>query len=279
MSATRTVKVNKLTSTVGAEVLDVDVERLVEDEDLPEALMAALEENGVLLFRELNVDDRTQADFCHKLGTVYMWPNYDPPEISIVSLNPENPLAEYLHGAVEWHIDGTLDQKVPMKAAFMSARVVSSKGGETEFASTYAGYELLSDEEKERCEQIRVWHSFAATQRTTYSNPTPEQLAEWERRGGREHPLVWTHRDGRKSIVLGSSADYVIGVDADESRALINDLLARITAPERVYQHSWSVGDTVIWNNCGLVHRVLPYDPGSRREMHRTSLLGDEPIG
>jgi alpha-ketoglutarate-dependent taurine dioxygenase len=45
-----------------------------------------------------------------------------------------------------------------------------------------------------------------------------------------------------------------------------------------VYRHLWSEGDTILWDNTGVVHRVQPYDPGSRRELHRTTLAGDEPI-
>jgi alpha-ketoglutarate-dependent taurine dioxygenase len=276
--ATRTLEIEKLTDTVGAEVHGVDVERLRDDDDLPGAVLAALEEHGVLLFRGLNIDDETQVVFCRKLGEVRLWAGQPVPEISEVSLNPENPMAEYLKGAVEWHIDGTLDQDAPMKAGMLSAKVVAATGGETEFASAYAAYDALSDEEKERLADARVFHSFEATQRSSYPNPTPEQLADWKAKAGREQPLVWTHRSGRKSLVLSSSADYVVGMDVDEGRALIADLLERATAPGRVYQHTWSVGDSVLWDNSGLIHRARPFDPGSRRTLHRTSLIGDEPI-
>jgi alpha-ketoglutarate-dependent sulfate ester dioxygenase len=111
-----------------------------------------------------------------------------------------------------------------------------------------------------------------------YPEPTPEQLARWRSRRTHEHPLVWTHRSGRKSLVLGASADYVVGMDLDEGRALLDELLERATLPDKVYSHSWSIGDTVIWDNRGVLHRAAPYDPDSQREMLRTTVLGDEPI-
>ena len=43
-------------------------------------------------------------------------------------------------------------------------------------------------------------------------------------------------------------------------------------------QPPWTVGDTVIWDNRGVLHRAEPYDPDSPREMLRTTVLGDEPI-
>ena len=78
--------------------------------------------------------------------------------------------------------------------------------------------------------------------------------------------------------MLGASADYIVGMDADEGRALLAELLDRATGAGKVYSHTWSVGDTVIWDNRGVLHRAAPYDPDSPREMLRTAVLGDEPI-
>src|SRR5437588_334076 len=86
-------------------------------------------------------------------------------------------------------------------ADLLSAKVVASKGGETEFTSTYAAYDDLSEEEKQRFDGLRVHHCLEAARREAYPDPTPEQLAQW-RAKTKEHPLVWTHQTGRKSLVL-----------------------------------------------------------------------------
>ena len=78
--------------------------------------------------------------------------------------------------------------------------------------------------------------------------------------------------------MLGATTDHVVGMEPDEGRALLDDLLARATTPDRVYRHEWQVGDVVIWDNRGVLHRALPYDPTSPRDMHRTTFAGDEPI-
>jgi len=78
--------------------------------------------------------------------------------------------------------------------------------------------------------------------------------------------------------VLGASADYVVGMDKDEGRELLSELLDRATTTDKVYSHTWSVGDAVIWDNRGVLHRAAPYDASSPREMLRTTVLGDEPI-
>jgi alpha-ketoglutarate-dependent taurine dioxygenase len=92
------------------------------------------------------------------------------------------------------------------------------------------------------------------------------------------HPWVWKHLWGRNSLVLGATASHIDGMDEAEGRAILQDLLDRSTRPGRVYRHTWEVGDTVIWDNRGVLHRACEYDPSSPRDMHRCTLAGDEPI-
>ncbi len=166
----------------------------------------------------------------------------------------------------------------PLKASLLSAHAVAEKGGETEFASTYAAYDDLDDDEKERLESLRVVHALEASQRLVTPDPTPEELAAWRRQPTKEHPLVWKHNSGRRSLVIGATTSHVVGMSREDGRKLLDDLLERATAPGRVYRHEWEVGDTVIWDNRGVLHRAEPYDRTSPREMLRTTLLGDEPI-
>lgn len=274
----RGIRTERLTATVGATVEGVDRDRLLHDEDLPAWTLDALEENGALVFRDLHLDDEAQVTFSRKLGTVEKLGKGEWPEIFRVTLDPtKNPSAAYLRGTFDWHIDGCTDD-IPIMATMLSAHAVAESGGETEFASSYQAYEDLTDDEKARVESVRVVHTIEASQRLHNPDPTPEQVEIWRRRPPKVHPLVWTHRSGRKSLVLGATTDHVEGLDRDEGRALLDDLLARATTPERVYRHEWSLGDVVIWDNRGVLHRACPYDPSSPRDMHRTTFAGDEPI-
>jgi alpha-ketoglutarate-dependent taurine dioxygenase len=272
------VTVEKLSPTVGAEIVGVDGEQLLGDEALPGWTLGALEANGALIFRDLHIDDATQVAFSKKLGRVVTLGSGEHPEIFRVTLDPaKNPAATYLRGTFDWHIDGCTDD-IPIMATVLTAHAVAESGGETEFASTYAAYDDLTGEEQERCRVLRVVHTIEATQRLVNPDPSPEDVALWRSRPSKEHPLVWTHESGRRSLVLGATASHVVGMDPDESRALLADLLAHSTTPDRVYRHRWSVGDMVIWDNRGVLHRACKYDPDSPRDMHRTTLHGDEPI-
>ena len=275
---TLTIETVKLTEAVGAEVLDIDVDTLLHDGEVPAWTLETLEANGVLLFRDLHIDDAAQVAFSKRLGHVEVFGTGEHPEIFLVTLDPaKNRAAAYLRGTFDWHIDGLTDD-IPIKATLLSARGIADSGGETEFASTYAAYDDLTAEEQEQFESIRVVHTLEAAQRRLNPDPSPEELAMWRSRPAKEQPLIWKHRSGRSSVVLGPTADHVVGMDPDAGQALLHDVMARATAPHLVYRHEWNVGDLVIWDNRGLLHRALPYDPMSPRDMHRTTLSGDEAI-
>ena len=274
--------INKLTASVGAAVTGLGPSSL-SDETLGQSVLDALEDNGVLVFRGLRLDPQAQVEFCRRLGEIDHSSDGHHPVAGIypVTLDKsKNSSAAYLRATFDWHIDGCTptSDEYPQKATVLSAVQVAEKGGETEFASSYGAYESLSDDEQDRLSRLRVVHSLEASQRRVNPNPSAEELARWRARPTHEHPLVWTHRTGRKSLVLGASADYVVGMDLDEGRKLLAHLLDRATTPDKVYSHHWSVGDTVIWDNRGVLHRAAPYDQNSPREMLRTTVLGDEPI-
>ncbi len=275
--------INKLTDSVGAEVVGIDPGRLGTDNGLAAAVLDALEDNGVLVFHGLNLSPEDQVAFCGRLGAVDRSADGHHPVSGIYPITldkSKNKAADYLRAAFIWHIDGCtpLHDECPQKATVLSAVQVAERGGETEFASAYDAYDALSAAEQERYAALRVVHSLEASQRRVTPDPTPEELARWRSRPTHENPLVWTHRNGRKSLVLGASADHIVGMDLDEGRALLAELLDHATRPAKVYSHTWSVGDTVIWDNQGVLHRAAPYEPNSAREMLRTTVLGDEPI-
>ena len=60
------------------------------------------------------------------------------------------------------------------------------------------------------------------------------------------------------------------------------DLLGRLrqhmTQPRFVYTHDWRMGDLVVWNNTGTMHRARPFDPAAKRLLLRFTMAGEEPI-
>ncbi|WP_019927628.1 TauD/TfdA family dioxygenase [Nocardia sp. BMG111209] len=273
--------VTELTPTTGVEINGLSGGRLV-DPDVAAECRDALERRGVVIYREAHLDDDELVAFSRLLGEVVPLPmGGDPahPQIQKVTRDAsKSKLAAYREGTFFWHIDGTT-AAVPDKATLLTARQIADDDtGDTEFANTYAAYESLPAAERAELEELRVVHSFAASQLLVYPDPSPKERAAWDRNPSREHPLVWTRRSGRRSMVLGSTAAEVVGRSREEGRALLDRLLDWATQPRFVLRHSWRVGDLVIWDNTGMLHRARPYGEHSARLMHRTSLAGEEAV-
>lgn len=278
----RGIRVTPTATHIGAAITGVRPEDLLHDPSIAPTVVDALEDHGVLVFPGLYLDPETQVAFCRYLGEPDCSDGHHPVSgIYRVSRDSsKNSAAEYLKGTFHWHIDGCtpLHGEPPQKATVLSARAVAVVGGDTEFASTYVAYDALSEQEKERFAGLRVLHSLEASQRLVYPDPTPEQVKGWRARPTSVHPLVWTHRSGRKSLLISAHSERILDMEPRESRALLDDLMDRATRDDLVYRHHWSEGDTVIWDNTGVMHRATPYPEGSPREMLRTTIFGSEPI-
>ncbi len=239
-------------------------------------LKELLERRGVLVFKNINFTDAEQVAFTKTMGKFL--PELAGQEIYNITLDKSlNDKSDYLKGSLFWHADGTMN-KVPIGVAVLTSHVLPTWGGNTEFCNTYAAYEQLSDEDKQLVANLKVMHS--AWTSLFYYEPEPsyEKLLEMIRIGEIELPIVWKHNSGRKSLVLGCTAHHVLGMDATESTKLLVRLRAWATQPKFVYSHEWSVGDAVMWDNTGTMHRAMPYDPNCGRLLHRTKTAGEEPI-
>jgi alpha-ketoglutarate-dependent taurine dioxygenase len=239
-------------------------------------LRELIERRGVLVFPEIHFTDPEQLAFTNTLGRNLT--EIGGQEVFKISLDKSyNKNADYLRGSLFWHIDGTMN-KVPIGGAILSSKVLPTWGGNTEFCNTYAAYDALPAEKKLQIEGLRVIHSMWNTALYWKPEPTLAELEQWMAMGEIELPLVWKHRSGRKSLVLGNTAQQVIGKDAKESAKLLHGLREWATSEPFHYAHVWKVGDAVMWDNTGTMHRAMPYDPDCGRMLHRTKLAGEEPF-
>jgi len=228
---------------------------------------------GVLVFKKLFLNNEQQVTLAKNIGKVR-----DEGEKGIfkISLDKTTPApANYLKGSFLWHMDGTHDD-IPVFGSLLTGVTLSAEGGQTEFANSYAAFEALSGDMKNRIKELKVVHSVETSMRNAGIEADEANLAYWRSIPNRVHSLVWTHKCGRKSLVIGCHASHIVGMPEDEGRALLQELLAWTTHPRFVYRHEWDVGDLLIWDNTGVLHRAEPYAEDSGREMHRTTLLGEE---
>lgn len=275
------VESTPISPTIGLKITGMTPGDLLHPRAAAEA-RRALDEHGVVVYRELHIDDDQLVAVSRLLGTPVVQPTGEHryPEVQTITLDPTKTnalLASYRQGNFHWHIDGATDA-VPQMATLLTAREVDPAGGDTEFANTYAAYSALPQADRDEIDGLRVEHSFANAQALANPEASDEQRSGWNRIPARIHPLVWTRQSGRRSLVVGATAGTVVGWPADRSRELLNRLLEWCTQPAFSLRHHWRRGDLVMWDNTGMLHRALPFEPSSVRLMHRTTLAGQEPV-
>lgn len=272
------VKVDVIKPEIGA-IVHVDRAAMFEP-TVAHHIMDLLETHTALVFPQANLSDKEQLDFTDALGarvnftTTVKGGDAETRGVYKITLDKKlNTEPEYVLGTFFWHLDGaTVPIPIP-KASILACRKASAKGGQTQFCSTVAAYEALPEEEKKALEGLRVVHSVVAAVREVAN---AEDLEPLKRGASHEQPLVWTHKSGRKSLLIGYSADYIVGMSKAEGRALLARLLEWTAQPRFTYSHNWTEGDIAIWDNTCALHRVIPYDPESGRSMNRTSIAGVE---
>lgn len=269
-----------LTPRVGSEIRITKTE-LLTGRAAPE-IRRLLERRGVIVFREVHFSYDDLRSVGATLGQLQIGGYDDVAQDSLVKVtfDKSQQRAEtsgYFQGTFHWHMD-ELNRDVPPLASILSPRVLSPAGGQTEFANTYAAYDDLPASEKNALEKLAVYHSVESAYCKMFPDATQEQIAEWRKKGHKVHPLIWTHRTGRKSIVNGITAGHIVGMDRKDSDSLLARLLAWATQPQYVYRHEWRMGDVLMWDNTGTMHRVLDYDRECGRRLHRVTLVGEEPL-
>lgn len=273
-----------ISPSIGAYV-HIDADDVLSD-GVPQALSEGLERYNVLVFPEVNMSDATFTGMTSRMGpahdlgvTAEAGSKETEAGIYRVTLDKSDRMQlDFVRGNNFWHMDGTI-YNTPGKATLLKCEQPPSEGGDTGFASLHAAYDALPQKKRQQLDGLRVRHAFRAVGRKLYTNPDEQQIAQWEQIfPPTEHPLVWHQKCGRTSMLIGSTADEIVGMPAAEGAELIAELTEFATQDRFTYRHHWKMGDVVIFNNPALLHRSFPYTQGAGRLMHRTTIAGTEPI-
>jgi alpha-ketoglutarate-dependent 2,4-dichlorophenoxyacetate dioxygenase len=175
-----------------------------------------------------------------------------------------------------WHSDSSF-KAVPAKYSLLSARVIPSAGGNTEFADMRAAYDALDPETRAEIEDLVTEHSLLFSRgQLGFTDFTAEERLKFV---PVRHRLVRTNEaTGRRSLYLSSHIGGIVGWPVPEAMAFVRDLAEHATKPPFVYAHAWRQHDLVMWDNRQTMHRARRYKETSEvRDMRRTTLEGDGP--
>lgn len=268
-----------------AEVIGLELSTSPSDDVLAE-IDTAFARYSVLVFRDQKVTDAQQIAFSEHFGSLETTkvgtPGAGSKLITLTNIGPDGSIAPPTDKQVlnskanqQWHADSSF-KPIPAKASMLSARIIPSKGGNTEYISMRAVYAELPDEMKSRVEGLTTIHDYAYGR----SKIDLHLVTEEERRAVPpvEQAMVLSDPHGLKSLYLGAHCASVVGMGEADGRALIDELMTFATQPRFIYSHPWKAHDMVLWDNRAVLHRATPFaNTTERRMMVRTTIAGDAP--
>ena len=256
------IEVRPLHPLFVGEVSGTDITRPLGREDVA-AIEGGMDRHAVLVFRDQHLTDEQQLAFSRNFGELEFTRGTGISKPGELRLNPafadvsnldtnNQPLARdnrrrlYSLGNRLWHSDSSF-KAIPAMYSLLSGRIVSEKGGETEFADMRAAYDALDAATKAQIEDLVCEHSLLYSREQLGFDLTPEERVTMQPVRQR---LVRTHQaTGRKSLYLASHIGTIIGWPMPEARAFIRDLIEHATQPQFVYAHKWRPWDLVMWDN------------------------------
>lgn len=228
-------------------------------------IRAAFEKHSLLLFRDQRLTDEEQLTLGRLFGPLEDRIERPEPKICPVSnVTEEGRLTEpddchtlHLKANQLWHTDSTF-LPVPALANILQAKVIPSRGGETEFVSTRAGWRKLSKDLKARLRDAVFWHRYAHSRAKIDPELAKEELfTKWEDQAWK---AVWINpMNGEEALYIASHVFAVDGLAEEEGRELVENLIAAVTQEDAIYRHSWQLGDVIIWDERATMHRGRPW--------------------
>jgi alpha-ketoglutarate-dependent taurine dioxygenase len=268
-------------ATLGAIVTGIDLKAASEAQW--KTVKVAFLEYGVLVFPAQHLSPEEQVDFASHFGEIErLTPNPDVKAVPISNQRPDGSLmsdgeeiTQILRGNEGWHTDSSY-MPLAAKASSLSAHVVTSDGGETEWADMRAAYDELDPTTREKIEDLSAYHSLYYSQAKLGHHAKASGLSGFHNEGAPLRPLVKTHPEtGRKSLYVGRHAYGISGLSEEESETLLEELVIGACRRPRVFSHQWAVGDLAIWDNRCLLHRARPYDHDQPRHLVHARIAGD----
>jgi len=281
-------------AALGAEVRGIDLKQL--DDATFKALHEAWLDHVLLVFRNQSLSAEDLVVLVRRFGTPVTSSTLHqyqlegraanrlynlPPEVTVVSnvRDRGESIGILGDGDVAWHSDFSFRER-PTAARMLVAMEVPAQelGGNTFYLNCYAAFDALPDDVKKRVSGMTIKQADIVDTNMKL-RPGASLDADIRTVPGPSHPVISTHPETRHNLLfLGRRhGAYVNGCSLEESEALLNRLWAHASQPRFWYEHKWSAGDVVVWDNRAALHRRDAFDSNSRRVLYAAQVEGHRP--
>jgi taurine dioxygenase len=282
------IKVERLTCAIGAELVNVDLGVASRDRAMAAEIKALLLEHKVLFFRDQDISRAEHVAFARHFGELEDHPvaGSDPEHPGLVRIykNPDSPNDRYENA---WHADATWREKPPLGCVLRCVEC-PPVGGDTMWANMVLAYEKLPDAIKAQIAGLRARHSIEAS--FGAAMPTEKRLALRAQFPDAEHPVVRTHPEtGEKILFVNPFATHFTnfhtpanvryGQDyAPGAAQLLHYLISQAQIPEYQVRWRWKPNSMAMWDNRSTQHYAVMDYPPCHRKMERAGIMGDTPF-
>jgi taurine dioxygenase len=270
------MQISKASEAVGAIVEGVDVTRL-SDQQFAE-LRRAFFDHGTLFIRDQKLTPEEHIAFAERWGAIdfnrFFKRREGYPEIAEVLKEAD----QQLNIGGGWHTDHSYDD-APAMGSILYALEIPPSGGDTLFAGMAAAYEALDDAMKERISDLKARHGNAHVfgEASEYRKAIGDRYTNADQAGQTAvHPVVLRHPEtGAKGLYVNPGFTLeIVDMEAEESKALLQELYAHIMQDRFHHRHVWREGDLAMWDNRATWHYALNDYQGHRRYLNRITIEG-----
>ncbi len=270
--------IKPMSGALGAEIGGLDLAQPMDDDTFA-AFCAAWHRYQVLFFRDQELTPEQHIALGKRFGEIDI-SKFIPtveghPEIRLQNMSK----SESIPGDVDWHHDNSF-VAVPQKCSFLYALAVPEAGGDTVWVNTVSVFESLSKPMQQFLEGLTAIHDvidIMGPKLIKQSGPKAWQAAR-DRSPPVEHPMVRIHPEtGQKCLYINPlMTSAVKGLNADESKDLLEFLFQKMVCPEFMVRFHWRKGSLACWDNISTIHRGIYADmPDLSKEpriMHRVAI-------
>eukprot|EP01084_Bolivina_argentea_P172262 298414_1 len=252
-------------------IKDIDIHEIIKpdscyvgDEELIQRIHQNVIEYGVVIIPSQTITHNQLTTFTSRFGEIIP---LKLKEKIVTNIDMQtNVVTDNYHNAESWHSDGYYAAHDHIYN-FLYGEEIPNIGGNTGFVDKRLFYDHLKNNNKSlfsylKDKQVKICCNNQQSKENIYRT------------------IIHKHSVTNRHVIrFGSERAEIKGLNQDESNVLLKKLVKIIEDDSNSFlrfEHIWTVGDIVIWDNTAVMHRAMGnIGNGERRKLIRTQARFD----